>query len=124
MTQWTTLRSLLEAHPEQFAAQSWYLGEAFLERRLGRRLEGMPQISGGLIVPEPHKCPTAVELADLYLREPQRDIWRKFLWCKDADQWGQRIFVGGLGMTRGFSGQRFQIHRFVQPTPEWLVAVW
>ena len=122
--QWVTLKDLIQEHPEQFAAQSWYLGEAFLERRLGRRLEGLPHLCPGLVVPEPHKCPTAVELADLYLREPHRALWHGFVWCKDADQWGQRIFVGGLGMDRGFKGRGFQIHRLVQPTHDWKVAVW
>ena len=122
--QWVTLKDLLQEHPTAFASQSWYLGEPFLERRLGRRLEGLPQICPGFDMPEPHKCPTAVELADLYLREPQRDLWKSFLWCKDSDQWGQRIFVGGLGMSRGFDGKGFQIHRYVVPTPDWVVAVW
>lgn len=121
---WVTLKDLLRDHPEQFAPQTWYRGEAFLDRALGKHLDLPNKVLSECTVPPPSRCPTAVELADLYVRFPTLPCWRGFLWCKDADQWGQRIFVGGIGMDRGFKGNGFQIHRFVQPTPDWGTLQW
>lgn len=120
-----TLWSLRSAHPELFAQQTWFAGEAFVQRPLGSPLERLPDnvIERGQFPSA--DCPSAVELAELFVRTPTAPIWNGFLWCSDADQWGQRVFVGGLGTQRGFAGNGvFQIHRFVNFTDEWGVPVW
>lgn len=119
-----TLRSLVAAHPHQFAAQTWYLTEAFVDRRLGASLEVPLKSKPFREEPAQSTCPSAVALADLYLRHPNLELWRGFVWCKDSDQWGQRIFVGGLEMRRGFSGGGFQIHRHITVTDDWRLPVW
>lgn len=121
-----TILRLQREYPHLFAPQTWYAGESFIERRLLHPLPGIPaRVApvGDLLASV--ACPWAVELVDLFVRFPNAPMWERFLWCADTDQWGQRIFVGGLRMSRGFAGTGlFQIHRWVRPTADWGVPLW
>jgi hypothetical protein len=121
-----TLRGLREAYPSMFAAQTWFDSEEFLDAPMETPLLRLPDkiVCRGMAPFDSTLCPTAVQLADLYVRHPLADVWHGFLWCADTDRWHQRVFVGGLGMERGFSGSGFQIHRFVTFTEDWGIPVW
>ena len=114
-----TLRDLLAAHPSRFLRQTWYAREAFLD------FDAPPAI----VLPKFHEAaspdglelPRATLLAHLYLTYPKAAIWGKWLWCKDTDHLGQRIFVGGASAT---NGRLFEIHRHLHITPRFGVATW
>ena len=65
--------------------------------------------------------PFASALALLYVATPDDSLWRKFLWTQDKDDYGQRIYVGGVGM---FGIEQFQIHRHLEINENWVMPIW
>lgn len=119
-----TILSLREQFPKLFAAQTWFAEEPFASQLLLRRIDDLPRyLSNPGRLPR-RRCPRAVQLVELYTRTPTEPLWHRFLWCEDTDRWGQRVFVGGIGMERGFLGTGFQIHRFVTFTSDWGTPIW
>lgn len=120
-----SLLELRAEHPTLFAPQTWYDEEPFAKRQDGIALLGLPTQVVPCVNPLPHWRPLAVEVANLFVLYPDESVWDGFLWTADRDRWGQRVFVGGRQMKRGFAGDgRFQVHRWVTPTIGWGDAVW
>lgn len=110
-----TLAELRAAHPTLFYEQSWFTGEAFMDREPSGDWERfMPVDTDG-----PRPPVTAADMAALYVEHPHETIWRRFLWTDDADRWGNRVYVGGVGE---YGIEMFQIHRHLTPRA-WFVAV-
>lgn len=104
-----TLRELIAAHPDKFYPQTWYEGHEFAERKEGKPLP--PDVlSVGLARGLVH----AVDLARLYTKTPADERWRYFVWTDDRDDFGNRVYVGGIGR---YDCEGFQIHRLLEPSP-------
>ena len=109
-----TLRELIAAHPAMFYRQSWFEGEAFVEREA----TDLPMPSGvatsdsGLLA-----VASAATLAALYVRDPSHPCWKRYLWTTDLDRYGQRVYVGDNGLG-------FEIHRHIHLTERFGVPVW
>lgn len=119
-----TLRTLRRDHPDRFYRQDWFEEEPFMDRPLEHVLTvgPLPMPSGVLDFPEVPKqwmgeLPTAVQLADLYVRHPDHATWSRYLWCRDTDAQGQRIYVGS-------NGRGLEIHRHLHLTSRWGVPLW
>ena len=113
-----TLRELRAKYPTHFYPQMWFDGEGFMDHPGGHGELPMPSSIG----PEPGMIvPYAVDLARLYLKTPGDPIWARFLWTRDEDDVGQRIYVGGIGQAR-LPG--FQIHRHLKLDDKWGFAQW
>lgn len=118
----TTLRTLRRDHPDLFHPnQDWFEGEAFMDVPLptsGRwRLVGVVTLSPSAPPMDPAKLPLAVELADQYLIDPRSPLWHRYIWCRDTDAQGQRIYVGS-------NGKGLEIHRHLHLTSRWGVPLW
>jgi hypothetical protein len=116
-----TLLELLATFRGLFYAQHWYANEAFL-RTLPN--EARPQsptrvYRRGKVPASSRGLPLAVDLANAYVRDPANSIWDGFLWCRDIDSLGQRVFVGGVAQGRGM-----QIHRHLHLTSDWGTPLW
>ena len=118
-----TLADLVRAHPKLFYPQTWYLDEEFMHCPMEEALPGLPDavLCSGVVPDDSWLSPTAVQLADLYVRIPDAEVWERFLWCADLDQWGQRIFVGGVTQV---SPRALQIHRHLHITKRWGIPRW
>ncbi len=117
-----TLVELLATYRGLFyAGQSWYANEAFLRTLPNEREPRTPtRISHLGKVPRTSKgLPLAVDLANAYVRDPMNDIWDGYLWCRDRDSQGQRVFVGGLA-----NGHGFELHRHLHITDRFGVPSW
>lgn len=114
-----TLRELLETYPDRFYPQTWYVDEPFMDVDAPSAV----RLPGFLETPSPNgqELPRATMLAQLYLLYPHEDIWTHYLWCKDTDRMGQRVYVGGVSP---LNGHRFEIHRHLHLTSRWGVATW
>lgn len=100
-----TLAEIRSDHRHLFHPQNWFLGHAFMDVE-ATGLEDFTLFPRPL---HPHnESVHAVDLAKLYVESPDDDRWRYFLWTDDADDHGNRIYVGGCGQ---FGCERFQIHR-------------
>lgn len=115
------LRDIIAAHPAMFYPQTWHEGEAFMDACPTPGIVGQPARS----VPTP--CPdfmswpfhTAATLVQLYVQEPGNPVWLDYLWTRDTDKHGQRVYVGGVR-----NGQGFEIHRHLHITERWGVPLW
>jgi len=105
-----TLRELIARFPDRFYAQTWYGGEAFLDRE-PRPWLGWPDWVDPFL-PEAHPAYTAADLAGLWLEDPTRRLWIYYLWTSDLDAQGQRIYVGQ-------NGRGFEIHRHLHLSERW-----
>lgn len=114
-----TLREILAAHPDRFYRQSWYEREAFLDIDVQTAVR-LPAFTV-CATPNGQELPRAAMLAALYLQYPKAPIWDKWLWCRDTDHLGQRVFVGGVSVSNGYL---FEIHRHLHITPRFGVATW
>lgn len=115
-----TLRDLLVAYPRSFYPQTWYLAEPFLDtpaEMIRQTPIGFYRRSALLVAGEVARLPLAVELAEYYLREPGDRIWRQYLWCRDTDREGHRVYLG-------VNGAGLEIHRHLHLTGRWGVACW
>lgn len=118
------LTQIVASNPGLFYAQEWWKGQEFAtadsEFRLSMPLgvSSAPFSDPNLTPPQP----TAAALAMLFKTHPKDEIWRRFIWTKDFDAHGNRVYVGGVG----FAGiNKFQIHRALDYSgPLWGLAVW
>lgn len=120
-----TLRELVAAHPDRFYPQTWYAGEAFIDTPLP--LDAPTTLPSVIIeqfaylatiVPcRLESLPLAVELAALYVAHPTAELWRRYLWCDDADSAGQRVYMG-------VNNGRMEIHRHIHLTERFGIPVW
>jgi hypothetical protein len=117
----TTLTELRAAHPTLFYSQDWYVREAFM-RTLSNELDPKPPThvrSGD--GPVHVLLPLAVDVAAAFVRFPEHPAWQRYLWCRDTDDEGRRIYVGGVSEKNGY---RFEIHRHLTITEQWGIPVW
>lgn len=111
-----TLRELIFLHPDKFYGQGWYEDESFMGTPLSRNAPRiMPSRVVGKVVF--HLLRPAVELADLYVKNSDDPIWRRYLWTADRDRDGQRIYVGD-------NGKGLEIHRHLHLTERWGTPQW
>jgi hypothetical protein len=116
-----TLVRLRRDYPYLFYAQSWFTGEPFMTAPLETPLPRLPdQVTcRGMVPTNSWTLPTAVQLAELYVRYPNAEVWQNWLWTSDCDQQGQRIYVGGVT-----NGKGFEIHRHLAITNRWCQVGW
>lgn len=111
--------SLRAAAPHLFhPTQDWFLGEAFMTRECPLPLPSTPPLSV-LLVPLWDILPPAVTLVALYVQHPGDAVWQDYLWTRDTDAYGQRVYVGGTANGRGL-----EIHRHLEITSRWGVPTW
>lgn len=124
-----TLTDLIARHPDLFYRQDWYRGEAFMHYNAPPNMIVHDAANFGFrpcadplsVMPREADLPMAVALAMSYVKEPGALLWRHYLWCRETDHLGQRIFVGGVSPE---NGMRFEIHRHLAITEQWGIAVW
>jgi len=113
-----TFNDLIAAHPELFYAPyvAWYEREKFMDEEPVRELSPFLRLSD---VPPSDVVQRiyAVELAALYVKHPDATVWGGFIWTDDTDRWGNRVYVGGVGM---YGINAFQIHRDLRPFAQWV----
>ncbi len=117
-----TLVELLATYRGLFySQQSWYRDEAFMRTLPNEREPRTPThvVKAGKVPRTSKGLPLAVDLANAYVRDPMAEIWDGYLWCRDKDRIGQRIFVGGLA-----EGKGFQLHRHLHITERWGTPSW
>jgi hypothetical protein len=105
-----TLTNIISANPHLFYAQTWYNGEAFMEREATLiETPAFSQWSFPYLFPQQQsQRVSAASLAWAYVRDPNAEIWDKYLWTDDQDSQAQRVYVGGKSNTG-----RFEIHRHI-----------
>lgn len=114
-----TLADMIAERPDLFYLNNrgWFDGESFMD------IHAVPMSSWfwASEVPIDGQHPVrAADLAALYLEDPGRQVWRHFLWTDDMDQYGNRVYVGGVGR---LGIDRFQIHRHLSnPGIYWVRA--
>ncbi len=116
-----TLIELMAAHPSLFYRQAWYAHEAFLRALPNERTPRTPKkIIGRGAVPFSSKgLPLAVDLANAYVRDPLNPIWDDYIWTRDTDAQGQRVYVGGCA-----NGHAFEIHRHIHISDRFGIPQW
>lgn len=117
-----TLTELRHIHRELFYPQDWFEGEEFMLALPIAKYDGPPKLNERGMVPRTgRQLPSAVELAHAYVKAPDAKVWENFLWTRDTDEHGQRVYVGGVtqGRTKGF-----QIHRHLEITELWRSPIW
>ncbi len=115
------LLEIIAAHRSLFYPQSWMLGEAFMRTLPNESHWIAPtRVIGKGAVPSSGKgLHLAVDLAHAYVREPLAPIWDDYLWCRDVDSQGQRIFLGGCA-----NGHGLEIHRHLHISERFGVPRW
>ncbi len=121
-----TLLELRRAHPRLFyqLGPAWFSDEPFANRPLpSNPYRSMPACITNLgQVPTEKQAfglPWAVEMAHLFVKYPRHHLWRGYLWCRDVDRDGQRIFVG-VRNTKGL----LEIHRHLWVSGYWSQPCW
>lgn len=109
-----TLSELRKAHPDKFYPQTWYAGEAFMEREAGFFFDTRP-----VLVRDDARIAkySAAELAYTYLLHPEWPEWKRYLWTSDFDSKGQQVYVGD-------NGKGLEIHRHITITEQFAVPLW
>lgn len=114
------LLELLGAFPGMFYRQAWYRDEAFLRTLPNERHRVAPTVIRAGVVPDASDdLPLAVDLVNAYVRTPSDPVWQGYLWCRDTDAQGQRVYLGGTS-----NGKGLEIHRHLHITERFGVAVW
>lgn len=116
-----TIVEMLDRYPKRFYAQHWYRGEAFT-RILPMDVPYFApnaRTFPGKVPPANAKLYHAVDLLNCYLKYPDAAIWDDYLWSKDTDAQGQRIYVGGRSNTGSI-----EIHRHLHLTERFGVPSW
>ena len=122
----TNLLDLRAAHPTLFYRQDWFDGEPFMRAVFTGKNRGTPK---AVVYADPtddfcglgYVLPLAAELTAAYVNDPRALAWQRYLWCRDTDRIGQRVFVGGVCPANGHT---FEIHRHLRITEKWGVAQW
>lgn len=118
-----TLLELRAAHPALFYRQEWYDAEPFAlvpaepmtpHFRL-TEVRDRFQLRQGTATTV--RLIRAVDLAALYVTMPEDSRFRRFIWTDDIDRWGNRVYVGGVGM---YGIPTFQVHRKLEPAAWWV----
>lgn len=112
------LHLLIPIHADMFYRQNWFLDQPFMLHSPVNTLQP-PEGFVSRVVGRFDDEPSAIEYALLYTQFPDLPIWRKYLWTRDTDTKGQRVYVGGVTDTTGF-----QIHRHLHLTDQWGIAQW
>jgi hypothetical protein len=117
-----TLREIIASHPELFHPnQTWYQGEAFMERE-AKPIEtpAFSQWSFPYLFPQQQsQRVSAASLAWAYVRDPNAEVWSKYLWTDDQDSQAQRVYVGGKSNTG-----KFEIHRHISISSRFGLPTW
>lgn len=115
-----TLRELVAAHPDMFYAQTWYEREAFMDSHV-------PEAAAVLHAPlrfipgkntDVFTYPTST-LCAAFVLDPKAPIWRHWIWTRDMDRHGQRVYVGVGPDERGL-----ELHRHLHLTPRFGIVEW
>ena len=94
-----TLLRLVLSNPSKFYKQDWYYDEEFANTPLAVGDHYIDSAKIGRL-----EYPPAVVLAWMYVYD--EFALSDYLWTSDFDKYCNRVYVGGLGLDRGF-----QIHR-------------
>lgn len=116
-----TIVEMLDRFPKRFYAQQWYRGEQFT-RILPTEIPNFPPtnvVFAGKEPPKNARLYHAVDLLNAYLKAPADPIWERYLWTKDVDASGQRVYVGGINNTGAI-----EIHRHLHLTERFGVPSW
>jgi hypothetical protein len=121
---------LRASHPALFYDQSWYLDEEFvrieapglagpaLDDREPAPLSPPTDVLRGVTPDAAHDpLPHAVTLALLYVAHPDDVVWHSYLWTRDCDHLGQRVYVGS-------NGKGLEIHRHIHLTNRFGIPLW
>lgn len=112
-----TLREMRAAYPHLFHPnQDWFLEERFLDKEPEPMPPGKCRIDHSDEHPDASLL-TAATLAHYYTANPTDPFWRAYLWTKDFDRYGQRVFVGD-------NGKGLEIHRHLKLSDRWRCPVW
>lgn len=110
-----TLRDLLADHPTKFYPQTWYEHERFLDQ-WAEPLPPLSVVERAGEVPMPGTTlPFAVQIVHQMLNDKGFAFARWYLWCRDLDALGQRVYVGQ-------NGKGVEIHRHLHITHRWGVV--
>lgn len=115
------LRSL---YPHRFySTQTWMLNESFMRVIPVERMHATPKKlvrTGEIPTPEQAmRLPFAVDLAHAFIAKPDDPIWESYLWCRDTDAEGHRIYLGGSNNSGDGALRRLEIHRHLTITERW-----
>jgi hypothetical protein len=110
-----TLHEMVTRHPDCFYQQAWYYGEPFMGAE-PRPWLGWPSDVSPFLPGQVDLAYTAADLAALWLEDPTRALWDRYLWTSDTDAQGQRVYVGS-------NGKGLEIHRHLHLTDRWGVPV-
>ena len=114
-----TLRDLIARHRELFYEQVWYMCEPFLDAIAEDAPAPAPTMvtCSGIVPKRASGLPRAVDMAQSYVRDPHNAVWLFYLWCRDTDHLGQRLYMG-------VNDGKMEIHRHLAITKRWGVAAW
>ena len=121
-----TLAEIRRTFPKMFYPnQTWFDGEAFMDidaqeiTRPNTLMRINPDTMGQAYAEK--VLQHAATWAALYVDTCNDPLWQNFLWTKDLDRFGQRVYVGGVdqGNVHGF-----QIHRHLRIDNKWAVPEW
>ncbi len=116
-----TLREIITDNPHLFYSQTWYEGEKFMEREAKEiPLPGFEQWSFYYTFPKQDaQRVSAADLALCYVKNPDAEVFTKYLWTDDLDSQQQRVYVGGTSNTG-----LFEVHRHIQITSRFGLPKW
>jgi hypothetical protein len=116
-----TLTNIIRANPHLFYSQTWYEGEAFMERE-AQPIEtpSFSQWSFPYLFPQQQsQRVSAASLAWAYVRDPNAEVWNRYLWTDDQDSQAQRVYVGGKSNTG-----KLEIHRHLSISSRFGLPTW
>ena len=119
-----TLTEIVDAHPDLFyEGNGWWRGQKFAvaDHRLGAA--AVPLM---VTADRTRAARSAASLAMTYAHYSTTSApfhfngWWAFLWTADTDDYGQQIYVGGVGQ---FGIDKFQIHRHLRIDDRWVTPL-
>ncbi len=116
-----TLLEIRAAYPRLFnRGQSWFIDEPFMRAFPNDEANPFPPtqlVNIGAAPAVDASLPLAVDLAAAYVLRPTDPIWKNWIWCRDVDRIGQRIYVGK-------TEKGFEIHRHLHLDEKWGTPSW
>lgn len=109
----------LRAHNRQqfHPTQDWFVDESFMRTPAP---SGLVRLANIITLDERpaalHRLPLAITMAQLYLMDPSSAMWLRYYWCRDVDHELQQVYVGD-------NGRGFEIHRHLNLTRRWAIAL-